>query len=545
MSSDGRTPGRRGRPPVSPRSDRAPHQDRAAWLLRVNRLYGHTEQWLAAGRFADRFRGGCWAADTTVYRISRWETGAVPAPQLAVRRYEELLGLAPGALVAVTDTIYRYSAPGITARPRLERGPRPPGRAERLLDLALSDDVMTGTAWDQLTSDLADAPRGIIAPASLWDRIAERLLAETIIADGVAWMQRYEALNRLLAHPVAQRAAIAACASLAADRSNQVFVEPLSVLDASAHPDAGRQLLRQLVDPTNDLARYGALLGCVRKLRYGHFTGPQLRQLVPVVNALLDDPTAREDARPLAVDLVRRLPAELSVGCRLQLRRAVAGDRLLRQVLEAGRLVARDRARSTVARIVCATAAGLPREVPHFRDQLLPVLVDEMLFDPVLDVRLYAAMLLSAAPHRRPLAAALAAELATGDHVPETARAMLEALRVLGGQEQRPLVERLITAAGVRPSLMVAAARAIGHMSGSSPDGFWARAVAHHAAAARADAEGPHARALAALVYALGVARNEPLLRAVARHPDVPDGPRAAARWWLNLPRRIVDSAAR
>ncbi|MET8837213.1 hypothetical protein ABZV78_25310 [Micromonospora sp. NPDC004540] len=462
-----------------------------------------------------------------------------------MQRYEQLLDLPPNSLVAVTDTVYRYSAPFITPKPRLGRGPRRPGRVEQLLDRALSDDLMAGAEWDRLTADLAASPRGVIAPASLWDRIAERLLAETIIADGVPWMQRYEALNRLLAHPVGQQAAIAACANLAADRSNQVFVEPVSVLDASAHPDAGSHLLRQLVDPTNDLARYGALLGCVRKLRYGHFTAPQLLRLVPVVNTLLEDPTAREDARPLAVELLRRLPTELAVRYRTHLRRVAAADRLLRHMLEAGRVVGRETAQTTVVRIVGSTVAGLQREAPHFRDQLLPVLVDEMLFHPVLDVRLYAAMLLSAAPYRQPLAAALTAELATADHRTETVQAILEALRVVGGQEQRPLVERLITAAGVRPTVMVAATRAIGHMGGRSPDTFWLRAIAHHAVAARMSAGNAHNVALAALVYALGVTRNEPMLRKVTRQPDVPAESRAAAFWWLNLPRRIADSAVR
>ena len=541
-------PGSRGRPPRSPqpsaRPGSVPQQDRPAWLLRVNRLYGFRDDWTTAARFARRFRGGCWGEETTASRISRWETGAVRAPHRALQRYEQLLELPNGSLVAVTDTVYRYSAPTIAAPPRLDRGPRQSGRTELLLEQALTNDIMTGSDWDQLTADLAVAPR-VVAPASLWERLAERLLAETIIADGVPWMQRYEALSRLLAHPIGQRAAVAACASLAADHSNQIFVEPLSVLDASAHPDAGNHLLRQLVDPTNELARYGALLGCVRKLRYRHFTGPQLHRLVPVVNALLEDPAARKDVQPLAVELMRHLPADLLIDRRTELNRAISGDRLLRRVFKAGRLMERETARVTVARIVRSTLAGLFRELPHFRDQMLPMLVDEMLFHPVLDIRLYAAMLLAATPYREPLAAALATELTAVPHATETTQAMLEALRILGGQEQRPLVERLITATGVRPPVVVAAARAIGHMRGRSSDRFWVRAITHHVTPAPAAVGGPHHLALSGLVYALGLARDQRMLRMVASHPAVPAGPRAAAVWWLGRPAYVLDSAAR
>ena len=59
--------------------------------------------------------------------------------------------------------------------------------------------------------------------------LATRLLGEMIASDGLAWMQRCEAMHRLLGHPVGQAAAVAACASLIADPSNQVFIETMVV----------------------------------------------------------------------------------------------------------------------------------------------------------------------------------------------------------------------------------------------------------------------------------------------------------------------------
>lgn len=555
MGSGSRLTGRRGRPPRSPRQTPVrpgwpPHQDRAAWLLRVNRLHGQEEDWAAATGFADAFQGGCWQERTSVYRISRWETAAVRVPFLAVRRYEQLLDLPDGSLTALLDTIYRYFAPDVSASPLLARGANPHAteklaRIEQLLELILSDSIVTGSEWDELTTQLAAAPRQVITPRSAWREMAQRLLSEMIIADGLAWMQRHEALNRLLAHPVGQQAAIAACADLAADRTGQVFVETVSILDGSSHPDASRHLLAQLANPTNDRAQYGALLGCVRKLRYGHFTRPQLQRLLPVVQDLVLDPATYERAQPLAAELLRRLPTD-SARSTAQLGRALTLGPA-RPALEAERPADEDAAQVLVTRLVGATLVRTPFVVPNFHDRLLPALLDEMLFSPVFDVRMYAAMLLSGTPYRQPLAAALASELAisAASGPTEEALTIIEALRIVGTSEQRPMIERLTTATGLPSVIALAATQAIGHIGGRSSDHYWTQAIEHHTRRWRQSRSNTHASALIGLVYALGIARNERMLQLVRNDATLPAEPRAAASWWLNLPRRILDSALR
>ncbi|MEV4544768.1 hypothetical protein [Micromonospora echinaurantiaca] len=52
-----------------------------------------------------------------------------------------------------------------------------------------------------------------------------------------------------------------------------------------------------------------------------------------------------------------------------------------------------------------------------------------------------------------------------------------------------------------------------------------------------------HVTALLGLVYALGIARNERMLHHVRHDATIPAEPHAAARLWLNVPRRILDSA--
>lgn len=516
------------------------------WLLRVNRLCGPQEQWQRGASFATVFQGGCWPEHTTTYRISRWETAVVRAPYLAVRRYEELLELPANHLVALIDSIYRYRAPTIESAPLLRRTAEivlsEGARLDELLQAARTAETMTGSDWDELTALLAAAPGMVITPRSAWTEIAERLLAEMVIADGMAWLQRYEALNRLLAHPTGQPAAVAACASLAADRTNQVFVETVSVLDASAHPDASRHVVEQLAHPTNGQAQYGALLACVRKLRYGHFTEPQLRRLVPVVGGILVDDVRDADFRSLAAEVLRRVPDHVATAVGFRRRRSAHRE-------ETGPHLpyASEASDALVERVANTTVATTAAEELPFSDILLPVFIEEMLFHPVFDVRLYAATLLLGTPYRRALAAALATELsrcvaARDSHV---SCMLVEALRILGGPEQRPVIERLTTAMGIAPSLTVAATSAIGHVGGSSDDRYWATALNHHMQVWQRARNETSAAALKGLIYGLGLARNDTLLHRVRDGQDMPATVRAAAAWWLNLPRTVYESASR
>jgi hypothetical protein len=505
------------------------------------------EKWTKTAAFASAFPGGSHPYPVSESKISRWETGVVKVPHLAVRRYEELLELPRGLFVAVIDTINRYGNPNGPAEPRAHRLDSPAGdhaRFEELLDRVAADAVMSGDDWDDLTAAIQATPALAIVPRRLWTDIAERLLAEMIIADGVAWMRGFEAFKRRLVHPGAQAAAGAACASLATDRTNQVFIETVGALDGSPHPDASRHVLSQLSNPTNERARYGALLACVRKVRHGHFTPTQLLGLRPAVTELLADPASRADARPLAVELLRQLPATLRGGdADTRLRRALAGDRTLTQVLTAGRLAAEESAGYVVDRLIATILTRLPR-MP-FADEYLAWLVDETLFAPVFDVRLYATMLLYATPYRSAVAAAMAGELSAVQLAadPTLVSSVLNCLRVVGGAEQRSAIERLIVAPGLPREVSVAAAQNLGHVGGVSPDRFWLTALALHVRRWRRAADTASAATLDGLVYALGMGRHDRLLARVRDDREAPPSVRSAAGWWLRHPLVIRDSA--
>jgi hypothetical protein len=442
----------------------------------VNRIFGPDDAFVRASVFARAFHGGCWPGTANESKISRWETAALRVPHEAIRRYEELLCLRPGQIAAAADNVHAYycpdpGCPGTNGWSLPRRDPVPVARISELIDKACSDDVMTGHDWDEFTRVISAEPCFFISPASTWTALAERLLAEQIVADGTAWLHRFGAMVRLLNHPVAQQSAIAACASLGADPSNQVGIEVICALDVTGHRDASHHVLAQLACPTSDQSFYGALLACVRKIARGHFTAEQLTFLTSVVLSLLDDPVRHDDAQTLAASLLRRMPGGLSPAIAARLRRPPAADGVLSRVVTTGRLADQAQASSCVRRVVSAAAAGMPREGPWLYDEMLATLVDEMLYSPIPDVRLYAGVAVQATPYRAPVAAALATELSrigVAAHA-DLSICIMDALRVLGGAPQRAIVERFTLNPGLPPPVRAAAARNLGHLGGDQP----------------------------------------------------------------------------
>jgi hypothetical protein len=491
----------------------------------VNRLFGRDERWATGSLFAAAFHGGCWPGSANESKISRWETAALRVPYLAIRRYEELLGTAPGLLTATVDNVCAYF--------RAESGGRNTGSGNGEVPMR--------------RIEISAVPDFYICPSAIWTTLTERLLEEQIIADRVSWLQRNGALDRLLNHPVAQESAIGACANLARDRINQVGIEVICAMDVTSHPDASKHVLAQLSHPTSDMTFYGALLACVRKVSDGHFTPGEGRQLAAVVVSLLGDPARHDDARTLAVSLLRRLPNDLPTAVAGKLRRSVAADETLSRVVVTGRLGTSEHAAGFVGQVVGAAAARMPRDGPWLFDETLAFLVDEMLYNPVPDVRLEAAFLIHATPYRMPVAAELTAELSRRATAADAdlAVCILDALRLMGGPGQRPVVERLTLSPGVPTPVMASAARNIGHLGGTSDDRYWNRAFELHFQPPRRPATPAADAIMRGLVYGLGMARNDAMLARVRDLPGAPWQARQAASWWLGHSQRTRVSATR
>jgi hypothetical protein len=521
----------------------------AAWLLRINRRLGHHDRLARLAAFASYFQGGCWDRAADQSKISRWETGAVRAPYLAVRRYEELLDLPEQSLVAVVNVLHRYYAPAIRSRSALPR-PEPTltsdldrhNRLGETLDKVRSRAVVTGAEWDELTSFLAATPEGSPLPLTTWSRLSERLLMETVIASDLPWLLRFESLSRLLAHPVAGPYAVAACAALGADPTNQVFIDPLSALDASDHPDAGRHALRQLHNPTNDRAFTGALLACVRKSRYGHFGEDSAHRLAALLRELVTDQAAAPATRRLAAQVLHNLaghprtrnlvdPTELAGAVRL---------------LTPRRLLAPPVAAAVVTRVLAKVQASEPIRSVDLADEALPTLLDELLSNPMLDIRLYVSVLLRASPYRQALAAALVSELRRPHALADLplALSLLSALRVVGDRRHAVAVQALVSVPGVPDPVRETAAYSVGHIEPEPAEPFWQQAISLHSRRWVDGRDATSGNVLEGLVYGLGVAGDDALLGRL-RDAEVPTPARAAARWWTGLPAEIRASARR
>ncbi len=460
---------------------------------------------------------------------------------LAIRRYEELLGLEPNQLTSVVDTIYRYWDSGTNGRLVLGRqadltSEQTQERMQSLLEEATSSAIMTGQQWDELTAYLSAGPESVLLPRRTWSIVAERLAAESMISHNLAWRQRYESLNRLLAHPQAHNAAIDACAGLAADKANPISIEPISILDGSGAAEASNHVVRQLKTPTNDRTFYGALLACVRKSRNRQFTAMQTRYVIQTLHHAMSDPSFLDVAYLIAREIVTHLPAGIAPEEVTYLRGvAAAGQRSssLANLTFAQRRISANLA--DIARV------GMPS---GFSDDVLPALAHDMLFNDSFDERLYTTMLISASPYSQPIARFLVDEL--GGKQPMDAAltsAMIDAVRIVGGRSAAGPVARYIGRPGVDPNVSRNAAYTIGHLDREGDDRPWERLIAHARAGWHRQHSAPHLSVLKGLVYGLGIAGRIRLLATVRDDLELPTEARAAASWWLNLPTYVRDSA--
>ncbi|MGW4492396.1 XRE family transcriptional regulator [Streptomyces sp. NPDC004376] len=503
---------------------------RVAWLLRVNRLLGQDTALRSLPGFAAAFRGGAYAREVSVSTVSRWETGVTPVPWAAVRRYEELLGLPRNLLTATARTVWRYLAPG----PVLDTAPAGPAARdlEDLLEQAVSDDVMSGDDWDQLAEGICVRPDVVLMPSGTWYRLAERLVEEMVIADGLPWLLRFESLNRLLNHPRGARTVIAACAELAAGRARLTAVEIVCALDNCGHPDAAARVLAELTSPSGRLAHRGAVMACFRKVSYRHFDPGQVRLLTRALRDIEDSGPVGDQVEPL--------------------RRHVAAAHPEHHRALLGRTPARAAPPGAVPASLEAAVRRVTARVRSVEPDgaggtgVLSALVGEALTSPVFDVRLYAAFLLAATPYRAALADACAAELARPAAIrdEEVAVPLLEALRVVGDQRHRALLQTLAVRPGVPRGTAYAAVRALGHVdAGHATDAFLREAVALHQATWLRGRDPVTAATLVSLVYALGMGARDDLLTEVRVRPDTLPEARTAADRWLGIAGHLRASA--
>lgn len=515
---------------------------RIGWMLRVNRLYGPDVRWARIPAFAGAFQGGSYPRTASVSTISRWETAELTVTDAVLHRYEELLELPCDLLTATAHTVLRYSAPATLRQPALT-GPVERRDLEQVLDAAFGGEVMTGRGWSDLSGGLGAAGDAALMPSRVWRELADRLLAEMVIADGVAWMLRFEALNRLLNHPIGGRETVAACTEYANDARNQAVFEVVCALDNTDRQDSTIWITDSIRFPANDRSRYGALAAGVRKARYGHFTPGQIRSLLRGFDDLVRDSRTTAAERSLAALILRELPTMHTIEARRIL------ERIRREAEVAQALLEHGQPERHLARLLTARAiASQQRHLPGEHEQTFAVLVDELMCDPSPDVRLFTSCLLTATPYGSLLADAIAEQLGRASTLRDARIAvpLLDALRFLGHHRHRPLLERLILAPGLSPPIAAAAARHLGHVGTDSNPAFWAQALSLHLGGDhgrhRSDSDASIVRDL---IYALGRARRTDALKRLCLEPQLHQSARSAAAWWCAIPDLVYHSSTR
>lgn len=497
---------------------------RIAWLLRVSRLYGRDPELAVARRCVTAFSAR--EGPVTPSQISRWENGVLPVPYRVIRAYENLLGLSAGQLSAAVDTVHQVRSvrPGA---PRLDRrftpGARLAGELDDLLDRCLGDAPVRGADWDGMSAR-ALAMTHVYLPRPVWCTLVTRLLAEMSVSRGRGYLHRWEALRRLQGHPVAREVIAAAVAEMVADPTSQIVVDPLMLL---VHD---RQAIQLLVDevaaPTSERTLHAALEVCELAAEAGRFGGDDATTLGVLVRAHLADDGLPAGLRRAAADLACLLTPR---GTRTATRTTRRGD----QDGAAGRAAA-------VAALTTSAEAALDvtaRGTSAGENRMLSRLVDELLFSTHIDVRLGAAAVLTASPFGKPLADALAGDLAAARSAGERSPLCewTSALGMIGGAEHRPALEALL-ACRVPHAVAVQAAFGLGNLPGRTDPAVLAHAVRRHVHAWRRTRRDDAEEVLRALVYAAGMQHAASVLSDVRDRPELPGEIRAAARWWLARP---------
>lgn len=501
------------------------------WLLRTNRRLAVNSEFQVARNFARAFRTDA-EPGLAPSQITRWEQGTTTASREVVRRYEQLLEASPQSLVVLADTIRRSEAAG-----PLEVTD---GRSDdqrllyQYLDRVLAPGEMAGADWARLTELIAGQPALVLYPPRLWCAIAEQVLSELVVSENNAWLQRQEALSRLLEHPIARSHVVATCVALAEDRSSPAVIEPVSLLDVVAHKDGNRYVLQQIENPSSDRARYAGLLAAVRKVRHGHFTSDEQFWLARVVQQAVADPALDAATAPLLSQVAALLDRRMAGQSAFPRRRWVPHSDALTAI---GAVEYPPGAHSVSQRIADLAQCRLADD-RHGRDAVLAELVGKALFDANPDVRLTATMLIAATPYRDAVAAALLAQLHSdlSRRVEEIAPSALSTLTTFGVDIHRPLMRTLLIHDGSSADLRHAAAWATPHCAGVYPLHVWRRILAeqHGAWLRRPSATGESI--LHGIAYGIGTDRHYELLAELRQRGDLPDAVRRTAQWLLSSP---------
>lgn len=342
------------------------------WVLRNARTHAADP----AVRGASGFAAGAGRAPA-VHRsqVGRWENGSVAVTYELVRRYEQVLDLPEGQLLAAIEVFGRMMLASEAApEPLHPRGEPDADEALELVERALSTERMTGLDWDRLSSHLARLPHVLLRERD-WEAMFRRCNQEAGLSLDLEFVQRYGAAIRFVRHPRTEAVVARLADAGLRDPAEQLYVDIASLLRYTTHPAVIDLLLAQLRDPTNDHALRSALLALTSHVQRRRLTREETVEVVRLAVDHLRDTDRSFRVRRGAANLVR------------------AVDLPGRERLAAGLTVDNQK---FAASIIMAGRARRPEELRDLRARLRRTLAQTLspddLEEPVLDTVIGAAI---------------------------------------------------------------------------------------------------------------------------------------------------------
>ncbi|GAA2748169.1 hypothetical protein GCM10009868_40230 [Terrabacter aerolatus] len=540
----------------------------AAWALRNARTHAPDPTHRPQARVASAFDG-----TPAVHRaqVGRWESGRVAITYPLVRRYEVLLGYPEGAIQCLIDCLHRAAAPIRATATVPELGPVDVAATIGLIELALSEERMTGLDWYRLSGNLGRTPTAMLRTRD-WKALLERCALEMAVSLDLEYALRDEALGRLAGHPQSGPVIAAMAAKLLRSPHAQVYSDTVELTMYCGHPDVVAVLLEQVRHPLNDDALRAALGALTSILRGGRASPEIVRETVRYALGFVRDVQRPPRIRRQSANLLRalNLPGKQRLAAGLS-----AHDlRDAATILLEGRSLDRSRLRTMTDRVRAALASDTHTHSQTHLDPVLERVVRTALEDTDDIARTAAVRVLMLAPQRSTVATALARDL--DEHrARDDWDAVLEYLEVLvslARAEDLDVVVDLLTDAQTRPDLALLS----GIVVGNATDPDRARLSRRHdrihqravhliedpvTALSGHDTHEQARQILKGLVYPLGIAGRFELIADLRRRlPALHAAPREQSRagaaqvespadvaplatgvcdWWLSLPGHV------
>ena len=504
------------------------------WLLKMLRLYAPEAELKTVRGLAAAMR--CATVPNASYAtISRWEQTATPLSRAALARYEQLFGLGRGQLTAVVSTV-RQAPPVHNSVPAAaalhERGPG-------LLERCLSDDQITGADWLDIADFLTmSGPES--GPVWLreqnWLEIITRLLIEMSLSCGWRYLQRMGALHRLHYHQQGRGHLVQAVIHFVSDPNCHIVVDPVAILSDSPERSTQQVLVKMLLSPGSEPILRAAIIALTHQAARRIVDPVTAQRIIPRAISHVVDTGDSRPVRCAAADLLAVLSRTHPIGALDKLRAHPGIDDELRAALSLRTTTPRVALPAQVSELLHSlsrTADGR-----HDEDTVVVRLVQDAMFSTDIDSKIYAANYLQTSPFRR-VVANTAAELlhrSADGHVSPADAALADLIGNVGEAENRPVLERALRI-GDR-DLAIAATFGLAHLPGHTSLTTWRNVLSTHR-----DGTGPDKTLCGAVLYAAGMNQDEPALRFLAKHADMPTEIRRRAHWWLHLPAAQVRCA--